>query len=56
VTPLIVNDVAKVIMITTVFPLPAVLSYLPMRVIVGKVSVAIGRGCFFSSGMLCLIV
>jgi hypothetical protein len=51
----IIDDVAKIDQIMTVFTLLVVLGYPPLSVIVGQMSVATGLGCCFTSGALCLI-
>jgi hypothetical protein len=54
--PSIVNDIAEVIMVATIFSMSVVLSNLPTHVIVGQTSVAAGRYYCFTSGSFCLII
>jgi hypothetical protein len=49
------NDVVKVGRIMIVLSLPVALSYPPSCIIVSQSSISTGRGCFFTSGTLCLI-
>jgi hypothetical protein len=51
--PSIADDVVEVI--TTIFLLPAVLNYLPMRIIVSQAPIAAKQGCYSTSGSFCLI-
>jgi hypothetical protein len=51
----VIDDVAKVGWIATIFTLSAVLSYPPMSIVVSQVPVFASWGSFFTSGMLCLI-
>jgi hypothetical protein len=54
--PSVVDDIADIILIATIFSLPAVLRYLLSRVIVGQTPVATGQWCCFTSGSFSLIM
>jgi hypothetical protein len=54
--PFIIDDIAEVITIVTVFSLSAVLSYPPSCVVVVQMPVAAGRCCCFTSGSFFLIM
>jgi hypothetical protein len=51
VASLVLDDIAEVNRIVTVFSLLAVLGYPPLSVSVGQAFVSAGRGCFFTSGV-----
>jgi hypothetical protein len=54
--PFVIDDVAEVIAIMTIFPQPVVLSYPLTRVIVGQMSVATDQCCCFTLGSFSLIL
>jgi hypothetical protein len=54
--PSVINDIAEIIAIATIFSLTEVLSYSSTCVIVGETPVATDRCCCFTSGSFCLII